>query len=232
MNRLAAALALLCLTTNARPAVVDVEPQRGRSIPSINWTDDTGRQRQFSEFGGYPLVLLPIYTRCRTACVRNVDRLKEALANSSRDPRQFRVLLFSFDPTETAASLAKYRRSENIPLGWSLGAASQADIDRLLSEAGVQVGKAGAEFAHPNILLFIDSDRRIAKWIYGTDYADGDVDLAIKVAAGQSDWIGQRGQVIYSVLLFAGSILCVLLCYYSLQLISRARGRYAVTNPS
>ncbi len=218
-------------TTSFAASVQDVSPQRGRPVAQINWTDDAGRIRRLSEFGGFPVILLPIYTRCRTACIANVDQLKNALADSSADPRQFRVLLFSFDSAETPSTLARYRTRENIPLGWSVGTASQTDIDALLESIGFQYGKAGTEFAHPNLLIFLDSNLRIAKWIYGTDYSGGDVDVALKVASGESDWIGEHSEWLYALLLFAGSLLGVALAYYVLQLsVLRRVTREAVQN--
>jgi len=209
---------LAFVSTNFFAAVVqDVSPQRGRSVKPINWTDETGRVRRLSEFAGFPVVLLPIYTRCRTACIANVDQLKKALADSSANPRQFRVLLFSFDSAETSSTLARYRNRENIPLAWSVGTASQSDIHALLESMGFQYGKAGTEFSHPNLVMFLDSNLRIAKWVYGTDYSGRDVDLALKVAAGESDWIGQHSEWLYAVLLFASSLLCVALAYRVLQ---------------
>lgn len=198
--------------------VEDVSQQVGRSVAPITFTDETGRARKVSELAGFPVILLPIYTRCQSACVLNVDQLKRALGDASTDPRQFRVLLFSFDSGDTPSTLVKYRQRENIPLSWSVGAASQANIDSLLESIGFQVGKAGTEFAHPNVLIFLDSNLRVAKWIYGTDYSSRDVDLALKVAGGESDWIGQHSQPVYALLLFVGSILCVALSYYLLQL--------------
>jgi cytochrome oxidase Cu insertion factor (SCO1/SenC/PrrC family) len=220
------------VSTNSLAAIVqEVSPQRDRSVAQINWTDDSGHVRRLSEFAGFPVVLLPIYTRCRTACIANVDQLKKALADSSADPRQFRVLLFSFDGTDTPSMLARYRTRENIPLGWSVGTASQANIDGLLESIGFQYGKAGTEFSHSNVLIFLDSNLRIAKWIYGTDYSGRDVDLALKIAAGESDWSGQHSEWLYAVLLFAGSLLCVALAYYVLQLIVLRRAtRKAAAN--
>jgi protein SCO1/2 len=213
-------------STNSFAAVVqDVSPQRGRPVAQIKWTDDAGRVRRLSEFAGFPVVLLPIYTRCRTACIANVDQLKKALADSSADPRQFRVLLFSFDNAETPSTLARYRTRENIPLAWAVGRTSQAEVDALLESIGFQYGKAGTEFAHPNLLVFLDSNLHIAKWIYGTDYSGRDVDLALKIASGESDWIGQHSQWLYALLLFVGSLLCVALAYYVLQLNVLRRGR-------
>jgi len=171
-----------------------------------------------SEFSGFPVVLLPIYTRCPGACIANVDQLKTALAGSSADPRQFRVLLFSFDASDTPEKLTAYRSREKIPLGWFVGTSSQQDIDALLESIGFQYGRAGKEFAHPNLLLFLDSKLRVAKWIYGTNYSGGDVDRALKVAGGGTDWIGQHSEWLYALLLLTSSILCVALVYYLVQL--------------
>jgi protein SCO1/2 len=218
-------------TSSFAAVVQDVSPQRGRPVAQINWTDDGGHNRQLSESAGFPLILLPIYTRCRTACIANVDQLKKALADSSADPRQFRVLLFSFDSADTPTTLARYRMREKIPLGWSVGTASQTDIDALLGSIGFQYGKAGTEFAHANLLIFLDSKLRVAKWIYGTGYSGRDVDSALKIAAGESDWIGQHSEWLYALLLFAGSLLCVALAYYVLQFrVLRRATREAAAN--
>jgi cytochrome oxidase Cu insertion factor (SCO1/SenC/PrrC family) len=208
--------------------VEDVSPERGKSVAQINWTEETGRVRQLSEFAGFPVVLLPIYTRCPGACIANVDQLKTALSGSSADPRQFRVLLFSFDAAETPAKLAAYRTREKIPLGWFVGTSSQQNIDALLESVGFQYGRAGTEFTHPNLVFFLDSKLRVAKWIYGTDYSGGDIDRALKVASGESDWIGQHSEWLYALLLFAGSLLCVALIYYLAQFtVARRAARQA-----
>jgi cytochrome oxidase Cu insertion factor (SCO1/SenC/PrrC family) len=199
-------------------AVKDVSPQRGHSVAQIKWTDDAGRVRELSEFTGFPVILLPIYTRCPTACIANVDQLKAALSGSSADPRQFRVLLFSFDASDTPEKLTTYRTRENIPLNWFVGSGTQQNIDALLDSIGFQYGRAGKEFTHPNVVLFLDSKLRIAKWIYGTDYSADDIDRALKVAADESDWIGQHSEWLYTLLLLASSVLCVALVYYLAQL--------------
>jgi cytochrome oxidase Cu insertion factor (SCO1/SenC/PrrC family) len=206
-----------------RGAVVqDLAPQTGKTVASINWIDEIGRNRNLSEFAGYPVILLPIYTRCKTACIQNVSHLANALGDSPVDPRQFRVFLFSFDETDTPAALAEYRLREKIPLGWSIGTATPRNIEALMESIGFQYGRAGREFAHANLLVFLDSKLRIAKWIYGTGYSGRDVDLALKIASGESDWIGQHSQSLYALLLLGGSLLCVSLLYHASQWI-RAR---------
>ena len=209
---------VLLLGANARSNVIDVEPQRDRVVPPVDWTDDAGQSRNLSQFSGYPLIVLPIFTRCRTACVQSVAQLKKALATSSADPRQFRVLLFSFDTTDHPTVLARYRERESIPLSWSIGTAAQPNIDALLDSFGFQVGKAGSEFTHPNMVLFLDPKLRLSHWLYGTDYSVREVDAALRIASGGSSWLARSSEWIYALLVFAASFLCVGLCYYLLQL--------------
>jgi cytochrome oxidase Cu insertion factor (SCO1/SenC/PrrC family) len=211
------ALALLSMSFLRAGALENVTPQRGRLAAPITWTDDAGRVRKLSDFGGYPVILLPIYTRCPGACIQNVAQLKRALSDSKGNPTEFRVLLFSFDSTDKPSVLAEYRQRESVPLGWLIGTADQSSIDALLESIGFQVGKAGSEFMHPNMLVFLDAKLRIAKWIYGTDYSGRDLDAALKIALGQSDWVGKHSDFLYAMLLFAASLLCVALFHYLRQ---------------
>ncbi len=205
------------VSTNSFAATVqEVSPQRGRPIAQIKWTDDAGHVRRLSEFAGFPVVLLPIYTRCRTACIANVDQLKKALADSSADPRQFRVLLFSFDSAETPSTLARYRTRENIPLGWSVGTASQPDIDALLESIGFQYGKAGTEFVASkpfDLSRFEPAHREMDLWdgLLGSRCRSCIENRSPARATGSANI--PNGFTRYCSLL--GSLLCVALAYYT-----------------
>jgi cytochrome oxidase Cu insertion factor (SCO1/SenC/PrrC family) len=189
--------------------LLTISPQRGQPAADINWIDESGRTRRISEFAGYPVVILPMYTRCPAACLQTVAQLKRTLGNSAADLSQFRVLLFSFDPSETPATLAAYRQREAIPLNWFVGAAKEADVDALIESIGFSSARAGTEFMHPNLTVFLDAKLRVAKWIYGTDYTGRDVDSALEVAAGKNDWLGQHFDLLYALLVFAAGMLCV-----------------------
>jgi hypothetical protein len=45
----------------------------------------------------------------------------------------------------------------------------------------------------------------------------------LKVAAGESDWIGRHSEWLYTLLLLASSVFCVALVYYLAQLIALRR---------
>ncbi|MGZ5003938.1 MAG: hypothetical protein ACXWG7_00275, partial [Chthoniobacterales bacterium] len=74
---------------------------------------------------------------------------------------------------------------------------------------------------HPNMVVFLDAKLRVAKWIYGTDYTARDIDAALKIAGGQSDWLGQHFDILYSILVFASALLCVALVQQLLRLNAR-----------
>lgn len=189
--------------------VEEVAPRRGALAAPIVFRDDNGSERKLSDLAGYPVVLLPIYTRCRTACVQNIAQLKKAMADVGADPRGFRVLLFSFDPADDAATLARYRKREAIPLAWLIGGADEANISALLESVGFQAGRAGREFTHPNVLIFLDSNLRVAKWIYGTNYTSLQMSQALQVATGKSDWRGRYGDALYCLAILVGVCSCV-----------------------
>ena len=213
--------------------VENVSPQAGKAVAPVSWIDETGGAHRMSDFTGYPVILLPVYTRCRTACVTNLAQLKSALTDAAADPTQYRVLLFSFDPTDTSDVLLHYRSREGIPLSWSVGTASKPEIAALLESIGFQYGEAGKEFTHPNILVFLDGNLHIAKWIYGDNYTGNEIDAALRVAAGESDWIGRHSDVLYALLLFCATLCCVALSYYLLQLVVLRRARrVSARNPS
>jgi len=223
-------LIALCSATSGAGLTQDTQPRVGVSASKFQWTDEAGVTHKLSEFAGYPVVLLPIYTHCPRACVTNVACLKEAVSGATADSTRFRVLLFSFDPADAPDILARYRLRERIPLSWSLGTGLPGETRALLESIGFQYGKAGREFAHPNMVIFLDSDLRLAKWIYGSEYSARDFDAALQVAAGGNDWIGRHSDLLYALLLFALSVGCVGLIHHLLQWLALRRTRAATAN--
>lgn len=194
-----------------------VEPQRGRAIANVSWFDEAGRERQLADFAGYPVILLPIYSRCPATCPINIAALKRALSEAKADPKEYRVLLFSIDETETPNSLGNLRQRENVPISWSIARADAESIDKLTESIGFQFGRSANEFMHPNIVLVLDSKLTIAKWFYGNNYRPSDIDNALLIAAGRYDWLGRNAPVLYGLTLFAVSLLAITLMHFVLQ---------------
>lgn len=172
--------------------------------PAINVIDDGGRVRSMNEWRGRPTILAPIYTRCPIACPLIVSGLKKGVARSSVTPSNCRVVLFSFDPRDTPQDLRRFRERHDVPLSWTVArAADPADTRRLLDALDYRYGEAGTIYTHPNEVIVLDSDLRLAKVMLGTTY---DIDDALAVARGRTDWLGRYGGIAFALLLFAAML--------------------------
>ena len=214
--------------------VENVSPQAGKAVAPVSWIDETGGAHRMSEFTGYPVILLPVYTRCRTACVTNLAQLKSALTDAAADPTQFRVLLFSFDPTDTsgrawpatvrAKTFPSAGRSAPPPSRRSRPCSSRSDFNtaRRAKNSPIQTCSC--------FWMAISTSRN---GFTETIIPGREIDAALRVAAGESDWIGRHSDVLYALLLFSATLCCVALSYYLLQLVVLRRARrVSAGNPS
>ncbi len=183
-------------------------------LPNIDVVDDNGRVRSTAEWRGTPTILAPMYCRCPLACPLIAEGLKRGAASSSASPSGYRVVLFSFDPHDTPADLRRFRERHQIPLSWTIAtAARNGDARRLLDAAGYPYGEAGGHFTHPNEVIMLTSSLDVAKVLPGTSY---DIDGALAIARGRSDWIGRYGGWMLAALLFV----CLLSVIYLMTLTS------------
>ncbi|MES2393842.1 MAG: hypothetical protein V4555_19555, partial [Acidobacteriota bacterium] len=69
--------------------------------------------------GSGPVVVLPIYARCTMSCPITTNMLVgEAAKMTSAKP--YRVVIFSFDPTDDATALRHFRADKHLPSTWLL----------------------------------------------------------------------------------------------------------------
>lgn len=191
----------------------------GKAIPSIDVTDDNGRTRSTTEWRGIPTIVAPMYARCPIACPMIAEGLKKGFADSKTPPTSYRVVLFSFDPKDTPADLHRFRERHKIPLAWSIVSAKPGDARRLLDAIGYQYGDANGLFAHPNAVVALTPELKTAKFLFGTSYSGRDLDEALKVARGGTDWIGKYGGWMFALLL----LVCLLSAVDLVTRLSRLR---------
>jgi protein SCO1 len=188
---------LLAVLLLALPAAI-VRGEEGVTIPRIEIVDDNGRVRSIEEWKGTPTILAPLYTRCPLACPLITQGLKRAAAQASAPPSSYRVVLFSFDPSDTPEDLRRFRERQQVPLSWTVASTRSGDARKLLDALDYRYGQAGDYFTHPNAVIVLTPDLRYARTVFGTTY---DIDAALAVARGGRDWVGQYGAWILAVLL-------------------------------
>jgi cytochrome oxidase Cu insertion factor (SCO1/SenC/PrrC family) len=190
----------------------------GRPVARVRYIDDQGRTRSLSEMAGRPLILVPMFTKCQSACPRVVDGLKRALAGSSRDVNDYRVFLFSFDATDTPESLASFRRRERVPLSWTLATADPASIHALMESISFRYATASGSLIHPNLMVVLSPDLKTGKYLFGTRHSAAELDRALDVATGRPDWLQTVAQYAFALLIFACTSSLAWLTHLLLQL--------------
>lgn len=118
--------------------------------------------------GASPVILLPVFTRCAASCPVMVQALKKALAGI---PADFHVVIFSFDPHDTAADLARFRKEEGIPTDWRLVRSSgEAATRPFFDQLNYHFMNAAGGFNHPNRLFVFSPAYRWSGAFTGRDF--------------------------------------------------------------
>ncbi len=167
--------------------------------PDLALLDRRGRPFRLGELLGQPLVLVLSYYRCDGSC----PTLNRALAKAVRGmPRlrsgtDFRVLTVSFDRQDTLERLNQFVREQDPPAGWRYAIFQRAeDLDRLTDKLGYKFywSVRDGVFLHPNVVIILTAEGRVARYLYGLNLRPRDLELALVEARGGQ--IARAGQVI------------------------------------
>lgn len=155
-----AVLTLALVASDATGAVVPADSVSGR-IPDITIWDEANQKSSLWEklqrTGNGPVIVLPVYTRCAVSCPVLTRKLKQEAARLG-DGAVYRVLFFSFDPSEDAQSLRAFREREQLPAKWMLVRAGDADIRRLCDFFHYPIMTDGAVLVHANQVFLLEHD--------------------------------------------------------------------------
>jgi protein SCO1/2 len=152
----------------------------GEPAPDGRFVDQDGRQRQFADFKGSPVVMTFIYTRCPlpTFCPL-MDRHFVTLQNAlQKDPalKSVHLVTVSFDPlTDTPPVLKKHAKSLDADLArWTFLTGDRDDVDRFGARFGVSVSRSlsdARDIAHNLRTAIIGADGRLVKVYTGNDWS-------------------------------------------------------------
>lgn len=217
-----ASISLLTLAVLAGPAAaqrndsvpdplreVTVEPHLGDRLPlDLEFVDDTGAGVTLADLvDDRPLILAPVYYNCPMLCSMVMRGITRTLRVLEFEPgREFDLVAFSIDPTETpedaaqvkAQHLEEYGKPETAA-GWRF-LTGGADSTAALAQAvgfGYEYIEESGEYAHSAAIMVITPDGRIASYHLGIDYPARDLRLALVEAAG-----GEIGSWVDQALLF------------------------------
>jgi protein SCO1/2 len=187
---------------------VGIEQRVGEALPlDARFRDETGKAVRLGDyFDDRPVILVPVYYRCPMLCTLMVEGVARALkALSFGSGADYRLVVFSFDPTETPADAAE-DKAHAVDLydrpgseAWHFLTGDAEAVGALTRAIGFRYDyDAGrGEFVHASTLVLATPEGRIARYLYTTEPAPKDLRLALVEASA-----GTIGTVADHVLLY------------------------------
>jgi protein SCO1/2 len=197
---LAAPLSALAQTPdNVRPTIlrdIGFDQRLGETVPlDLPFRDETGKAVRLGDYfaGGKPVVLNLVYYDCPMLCTVTLSGMASALKEMSFDAgKEFEVVTISFDsregPEQAAAKkrefMARYKRP-HAEKGWHFLTGEPPSINRITKAVGFRYtwDQATGQFAHPAGTVVLTSSGRIARYMFGVEYAPRDLRLAVVEAS-------------------------------------------------
>ncbi len=146
-----------------------------------------------SYFNGKPVLLIPVYYTCPMLCDRILDGVVAGLRPLSiRAGRDFEVVAFSFNPSETPADAAAKRAHYSVSYsrsagtaGWHFLVGSPASIRALTEAIGFHYrwDPATKMFVHASGVMVVTPEGRLARYMYGVEYEPKDLKLGLVEAS-------------------------------------------------
>jgi protein SCO1/2 len=211
MGTLLAATATGTAEENLPPVLREVgfDQRLGEPVPlDLAFRDEQGRSVRLGDyFGEKPVVLALVYYECPMLCTLTLNGLVSALDVLAFDAGQeFEVVTLSFEPKETpemaAAKKATYLERYERPgaeQGWHFLTGDADAVGGLTEAVGFRYAwdEVTGQYAHPSGIVVLTPDGRIARYLYGIEYAPKDLRLALIEASE-----GRIGSPVDQVVLF------------------------------
>lgn len=212
------------LTAKRIVGEVGFDQRLGERLPlEASFRDESGSEVKLGDyFGEKPVLLALVYYHCPMLCTMVTNGVASSFKGLPFEPgREFEVVFVSFDPADTTARAAEKKSAAierygkaSTAAGWHFLTGDPAAIDALTAAAGFRYLKdeTSGEFAHAAGVMVATPDGRLARYLFGIDFAPRDLKLALVEASE-----GRIGGVVEQLLL---------LCYHY----DTALGRYTAAS--
>ena len=159
----------------------------GNKVPDIVLISSEGEEFNLYSLKGKPVILSPIYTHCASACPIITESLKRTVKLFGEPGRDFYVLTFTFDPKDELSDLRKFKKEHSLPPGWKVALVKdRGQLFELLDAIDFRFATLpNRQFVHPNLIVFLDKDLVIRKYMYGVTFDKLEFANALRIARGE-----------------------------------------------
>jgi protein SCO1/2 len=184
----------------------------GTQMPDVQLIADNDSTFKLSAMWGKPVIISPIFTTCPHTCTMITESLRDALRQIGEPGVGYEVLTVSFDPADDAAAMRAYRERMQLPPKWRLAIAQRDELASLLRAVDFTVTPLEeGGFAHPNLVIVLSPDLRVASYVHGVMFESADLRTALEDAAEQASLVRRfRPLLVLVSLLAVGAVLWTL----------------------
>ncbi len=172
---------------------IEFDEHLGEIVPGdIVLIDEDGNEVLFSEFIDKPTLMTMVYFECPGICVPLLNEIADILGKSRLDPvkQPFQFVSVSFEPKDTS-EMAKTKQENYLKLvgrplpteTWRFFTADQENIDKLTTALGFKYKRAGKEYTHPGGISILSPERKIVRYLYGTQFLPFDFEMGVYEAS-------------------------------------------------
>jgi protein SCO1/2 len=200
------------LNLDAPPGLetVDVVEHLDGPVPlDATFRNHAGERVTLGEYfdGRRPVLLNLVYHSCPTFCSLVLDATREVLQGQAWTVgEEFQVVTLSIDPRDTPEVAADARQRllhrysrDAAEEGWHFLVAERTlseqeavsalgidpQVQRVMDATGFQAQwmPAQGQFAHPGVIMLLTPEGRLARYLYGLEYAPSDIRLGLLEAS-------------------------------------------------
>jgi len=175
---------------------IDVEEHPGEKIPlDLSFANETGDTVRLSDYfeEGRPVLLTLAYYRCPMLCGLVIEGLRKGITPLAYKPGQdFQMVTVSINPEETCKLAAAKKKNvleafdkKIDPAGWAFLTGPGRNSKTLADALGFKYYymEDRKEYAHPAISFVLTGEGVISRYLYGIEYKESDLRLALLEAS-------------------------------------------------
>lgn len=167
---------------------IGVDENLGEYLPlDVKFFDSDGNNKKLDTYINKPVLLAFVYYECPGICNNTLTELAWVVDRVDLVPGEdFEVLCISIDHEESVELAAETKKNylaalqrKFPPDAWNFLVGDSNSISDVTKAAGFYFKKFGEEYRHPGGLITIAPDGKISRYIFGSQFNQFDVKMAL-----------------------------------------------------
>ena len=131
-----------------------------------------------------PIILLPVFTRCKGACPALAQGLRSATRELTELMKDVKVVVYTFDPEDVGKSLQEFRSAQQLPNEWLMIRSDSENSKRFFDALQYSYLDQDGDFIHPNQFFVFNKNLEWKGLVVGTDFKPSQLQDVLELARG------------------------------------------------